>query len=175
MKQVIDRIGSIQLKKLSGTVEQPRFMTDLRSTAKVGILYNALDGDKQVLQLAKWFSNHGVKVISLGFVDEKELGSNFSPNYKTDYFCKRNLTRWNLPKEEDINRFVLEPFDYLINLYREPILPLMGVSALSRAKFRIGPYHSEYIHCYDMMLDMESDRIEDYIEDLKNYIIAYGN
>lgn len=175
MKQVVDKIGSLQLKKISGSVNLGRQMTSLGATKKVGILYDVVEGEKAAINLTKWFSQNGVKVISLGFVDEKELSTDYSPNYKTDYFCKRNLTRWNLPKEEDINRFVLEPFDYLINLYKEPSLPLMGVSAMSRAKFRIGPYHSDYIHCYDMMLSLNSEGIEDYLKELKNYITAYGN
>jgi hypothetical protein len=149
-------------------------MTSLKDTARVGILYNTALAEKQARMLASWFNENGAKVISLGYVDEKELDNEHNPNYKTDYFCRRNLTKLRLPKSADVDRFILEPFDYLICLHKDVLYPILGIAAMSKAKFRVGPYLPNHTHCFDFMLDSKEAGLDYYVEELKNYIKNYG-
>jgi len=174
MNKLIDTFSRKQLRKVADDGGLSREMTSIKQCSKIGIIYNARKQQDAVDKFKSWLMNYGIKVISLGFVDEKVLPSEFSPNYKTDFFCRRNLDRWRLPKTEDVNRFLLEHFDYLIGVFDEAEIPLMGIAAQSKAQFRIGPFHPDFIHCFDMMLQVHDNEIDDYLRSVKNYLLSYG-
>ncbi|MCB9246737.1 MAG: hypothetical protein H6606_09950 [Flavobacteriales bacterium] len=174
MKQVIDHFAGKQLQEWAAGNSGRRTMIAVEQAKRAGIVYPALQYSAEAAELTNWLEKRHVKVVTLGYVPEKELGDQYSPNYKSDFFTKRHLGRWNLPRKDEVSRFSLEDFDYLINLYRTAELPLLGVSALSHARFRIGPYLEGYTCCFDMMFDTQKEGIRAYIDEIKNYIDGYG-
>lgn len=149
-------------------------MIPVEQAKRAGLIYPAPEFDKEAAQLTSWLESRHVKVVCLGFVNEKDLGDAYSPNYKNDFFSKRHLGRWSLPRKDEVSRFALEEFDYLINIYRQAEVPMLGVSALSHARFRIGPYLDGYTMCFDMMFDTRKEGIQAYLDEVKNYIDSYG-
>ena len=77
-----------------------------------------------------------------------------------------NIT-WKIPARIPANRnpsndpivenFILEPFDLLINLCMNYKTPLLYVTALSRAKFKVGKEHPKYTPYYDLMLSVDEN------------------
>jgi hypothetical protein len=65
---------------------------------------------------------------------------------------------YKLPIKERVIRFANEPFDYLLNVFTADELPLVGVSALSKARCRLGTFHKKYTGCYDFMLNEEGTK-----------------
>ena len=174
MNRLLNTISKKQLKKVSDDGSLGREMVPLTDCNSIGIVYNAKKHSIEVEAFGNWLRENGVKVFTMGFVDEKELGHDFTPNYKKEYFCRKNLDRWRLPKKEAVNRFLLEKFDYMIGVFEDAEIPLMAISAQSKAKFRIGPDHPDFIHCFDMLLQVGDNELDDYIRTVKNYLTSYG-
>lgn len=174
MNRILNTISKKQLRKVSDHGALGREMIPLTDCKSIGIIYNARKHSAQVEELGDWARENGVKVFTMGFVDEKELGSEFTPNYKKEFFCRKNLDRWRLPKKDAINRFLLEKFDYMIGIFEDAEIPLMAVAAQSKAHFRIGPYHPDFIECFDMLLQVHDNELDDYIRSVKNYLTSYG-
>ena len=137
----------------------------------VGMVYDveALSW-KTMTQIIRFFESHGKSVTTLGYLDEKELNHNYTPNYKHMFFCKEQVNFWRLPQPATLERFLGTPFDYLINLDVEGSLVLQAVSTYSTAKARIGLYQEPFQFCQDFMIKCEASNGVELIENLKNYI-----
>ena len=66
-------------------------------------------------------------------------------------------------------------FDYLLNLYPSTCLPLLGISALSEAKFRVGPHWEEYDFCFDLMLKAANNDLMQFTDEVLIYLKNFGN
>lgn len=123
-----------------------------------------------VMRFAEELEKKGKKINTLGYLNAKELTGDYIPNYRNDYFCNRDLNKIRLPKEMSVKRFISEPFDYLLNLNVERSFALLGVSALSKAHFRIGKYWKDYTECFDFMIQIREDSLENLIGEIRKYL-----
>jgi len=134
--------------------------TSFNQVKTIGILYNASleETIKEVKHITKKLTAMGKEIYTLGFIDKKVLPPNLEPHTKEDYYCIKDLHWYRLPIKERIIRFANEPFDYLLNVYTADDLPLVGVSALSKAHCRLGTFHRKYTSCYDFMINEKSNQ-----------------
>lgn len=146
-----------------------RKSVNLQEAKEIGILFDATDTDqKQIVEnLAKQLKDQNKKTVLLGFYNFPKPAINFS----FDYFNKKNLN-WHLaPIGHTVEGFINRNFDILINLTVKEILPLEYISAMSHAKFRVGPYNSDKIYCYDLMIDTGDKKDLDHlIDQVKHYL-----
>ncbi len=142
-------------------------MSEIR---QVGVVYDVKKTSTQLLnKVTHYFEAAGKTVISLGFVEEKELGD-LIPNYKEEYFCKKDLNLWKLPKKEAVTKFISSEFDYLINLDMEGRNELQAISTYSVSKTRIGKHFEEYPFAQDFMIKSLAETHEELFNDIKQYI-----
>jgi len=145
-------------------------LKSLKETQDVGVIYDALKTEERVLnKIGHYFESEGKNVITLGFVNTKELGT-FVPNYKEEFYCKKDLNFWNLPKKESVQRFLDKDFDFLVNLDCTGELELQAISAYSMAKTRVGKHIERYAFTQDFMVKTMADSPEDLFEEIKKYI-----
>lgn len=145
----------------------------LEKADRIGVLYRAdeLGQNKEVFAWIKELQAAGKNVKTLGYIDAKTLPAHSVPNEKNDFFCRKDLNVFQLPREQAVKRFASEPFDLLINLYTEPDIMLLGVSSLSEAGLRVGPYFRDFICCMDMMLELDGrGDLSALIGSLKTYL-----
>ncbi len=134
-----------------------RELVPFKKVSRIGIVYRAgvpID-EKHRKQIESEFEKAGKRVMTLGFVDHKEVGTEYQPNVHHDYFARKDLSRLKLPRKTSVMRFVTEPFDYLIYCSEEVSIPLLGITALSRAKCRVGPYFEDLEFGFDLLLKTE--------------------
>ena len=120
------------------------------SAETIGILFNATDLDNRniVEQYAKKLKGQGKKVKLLGFFDNKME----SEHYTFPHFNRKKID-WALrPTGPDVQSFIKEPFDILINVDTETQTHSEYIAALSQACLRVGPY-TQNTFCYDLMID----------------------
>ncbi|NUM31269.1 MAG: hypothetical protein HUU47_02975 [Bacteroidetes bacterium] len=134
--------------------KQIRSTTSFHDIRTIGILYAAdsVEDIKHVKNTTTKLTALGKDIYLLGYYNKKTLPNGVLPHTKDDFFCRKDLKWHNLPKEERINRFANEEFDYLLNVYNPELHPLLGVAALSKAKCRIGTFNKKYINCFDFMI-----------------------
>ena len=171
-ERIITRFGRYFLARNAALNKIDREFIPFSHAKKIGIVYNALNKEEAdlVLKFAALLENKGKVVNTLGYLNRKQLDGEFTPNYRNDFFCNKDLTAMRLPKEMSVKRFISEPFDYLMNLYVQDDFALIGISALSKAKFRIGQYRKEYIECFDLMLKPKEDGLKDLLDEIKYYV-----
>ena len=137
---------------------------------EIGVVYNVNKTSIQLLnKVVHHFEAEGKDVITLGFLEEKELGD-LMPTYKEEYYCKKDINLWKLPKKESMSRFLSKDFDFLINLDMEGRNELQGVSTYSASKTRIGKHFKAYPFAQDFMIKSLADTAEELFNDLKKYI-----
>ena len=171
VKDIIREVAEKYLNILAKGNKQQRKITSFNQVKTIGILYDAseLETIKEVKQATKKLAAMGKEIFTLGFVNKKQIPPNLEPHTKEDYYCKKDLHWYKLPIKERISRFANEHFDYLLNVYTTDKLPLIGVSALSKAHCRLGTFHRKYTGCYDFMINLKGAKST--IEILDAYIL----
>lgn len=149
----------------------------------VGILYKEKGEGFYILvkQYVKYLrSEHGIRdIMALCYIDEKGAVPHYHVHkLKFDYFQKNQLDWRFEPQCDQVRNFVETEYDILIDLEREPSLPLQFVLAESHARFKIGQYQKDNEKYYDLMIDVSKDAtFDEYIKQINHYLtlINRGN
>lgn len=155
-----------KLKTLS-IDRKPICFEDARTVA---ILFDASSPENQVTvsNYKKRLRGMGKKVEVMAFVNNKDQQNT---NYVFKHFNKKNLNWYFHPTGSTISQFINEPYDILMCLHTNPVLPLEYISALSKAHLRVGPYYEDKTFCYDLMIDnMDDDDLNNFIGQIDNVL-----
>ncbi|MFM9945725.1 MAG: DUF6913 domain-containing protein [Bacteroidia bacterium] len=155
MRNIKRRVAEKYLTTLAKANKHPRKIISFSQINTIGILYDATleETINEVKYITKKLMAMGKEIYTLGYINKKVLPPNLEPHTKEDYYCRKDLHWYQLPIKERISRFANEQFDYLLNVYTADQLPLVGVSALSKAHCRLGTFHRKYTGCYDFMIN----------------------
>ncbi|MDA8886692.1 hypothetical protein N9I68_03855 [Bacteroidia bacterium] len=145
-------------------------LKSLSNARDIGVVYDvAKTESRELIKVVNYFESAGKNVITIGYVNSKELGE-YAPNYKEVFFCNKDLNFWKLPKKESVKRFVTKDFDFLINLDCEGQLELQVISTFSVAKTRVGKHIEEFAFAQDFMIKTAAESAEDLFDEIKKYI-----
>ncbi|MBB1150399.1 MULTISPECIES: hypothetical protein [unclassified Myroides] len=75
-------------------------------------------------------------------------------------------------QNQEVKKFIEQPFDLLINFYAKDIVPLLWVSAKSKAKFKVG-IAAVTPRINHFSLEMQELQAAPYIKHLMNYITIF--
>lgn len=126
---------------------------------------------KQYVKYLK--SEFGIRdVLAMSYIDDKkEIPHYHIHRLKYDYFHKGELNFWYEPNCDQVKNFVVKDFDILINLERNPSLPLEFIQAESNAKLKVGYFQEGEEDLYDIMLDLpEQVTFDEYIKQINHYL-----
>jgi hypothetical protein len=141
---------------------------DFESAKSIGILFDGteLGPREQILSYAKQLKSRGKKVKLLAFMNNRQENEGFV--FKS--FNKKELDFFLRPKSEEVREFIETPFDILLNLTPQPVLPLEYIAAVSKALFRVSRYH-EQSEAYEMMVDLpENADIKELIKQIEFFL-----
>lgn len=145
-------------------------LKSLSQVRAVGVVYDAKKTSPQLLQkVIHYFEAIGTKVVTLGFVDDKNQ-TGFERSEMKDFFCAKDLNFWKLPKKQTVSHFVVQDFDYLINFDMEGRNELQAISTYSVAKTRIGKFFENYPFGQDFMVKSCAKTHEELFIDIKKYL-----
>lgn len=96
------------------------------------------DSYKDIFRLFTQLQEHGHNVKLIGYIDEKEVPFYCLPQLAADYFCQKNLNWYGKPNMEQIQDFVKEEYDMLIDFNYRYHPAVMSLLSMSRAKFIVG-------------------------------------
>ena len=150
IEQIRIRFHQKNLEKDLPKQQPKRASMYLDNAASVGILFDGTEPEEReaVLNYAEQLRKQGKKVKVLAFFNNKLKGEQFAyPAFN------RLQMDWTLrPNSREAVEFKEQAFDLLLNLTKKTVLPLDYLAALSKAKFRVGPF-TEKTYCYDLMID----------------------
>lgn len=165
-------------RKLPGKINRDRktAVSNFHDARSVALLYQEKGEGFFILvkQYVKYLkSEYGIRdVMALCYIDDKKEVPHYHVHrLKYDYFHKGELNGWCEPTCDQVKNFVDKEFDILINLEREPSLPLAFVQAGSKAKLKVGYYREGGEDFFDMMLDLpEQATFDEYINQVNHYL-----
>jgi hypothetical protein len=107
----------------------------------VGILFeNTGSTYLMANKMMKFFLARKIKISAIAFEDTKDVeveSRKHVPSY-IKIFTKSDLTWYGKPNCEDVNKFMTQKFDVLIDMSRSSEYVYRYISTLSTAKFKIG-------------------------------------
>lgn len=151
-----ERIFRWKLNRLPAA-ERERKGCSLKHADSVGLVYLERDHGhyREIKDLAKRLKEEfGVKRVGMmSFVPEegKDTPTWLVKKLDSGYFCKSDLNWFGWPVKE-FEAFVDTPFDILIDLEVEPVLPLKFVVRSSMAGMKVGVDHPEWNSDLDVRL-----------------------
>jgi hypothetical protein len=168
------KIGLKRMRREYRNIRRTPRVSNLSSAQSVGLIYRVDDEEK--LEVVKNYVKHlkeeeGIrKVFALGYVEGKELPEFLKAKLEFDYFCFKDMS-WDFhPTGNAPKNFCEEAFDILIDMEREEIIPLRHVLNRSKARLKVGYYTQDFMHFYDIMIDVKTNEIVDYIAQVNYYL-----
>lgn len=166
-------IGNMIFMRRMRLPQKRRQVVSFDAARKIGMLYDAtLESDyESVKNYVKLIRAEHKEVIALGYVDGKDLSRNQFAQLGLDFFTRKDL-RWNMiPNSLEVKNFINEPFDILINLNDGNCFPLSYISAMSKARFRIGRYSKKNLHYFDFLIEAgNSTSLPQFIKEADRYL-----
>ncbi len=159
-------------KEIKG-FQRNRKVIGIHDAKKIGVLYNATEMED--FEIVKTYVRKLLadkkEVVSLGYVDKKELPATQFAKLGLDFFSRKNLNWYMVPNSPLVENFINEEFDILINLNIGLCFPLQYISAISKAKFRVGQYDMKNTGFYDFMIHTpKNETLKHFIEQTDYYL-----
>ncbi len=165
-----ERIFCWRLNRLT-PAERERKGCTLSNASSVGLLYLERDHAhfREIKELSRRLKEEfGVKRVGMmSFVptDSKETPNWLVKKLDSGYFCKSDLNWYGWPSKE-FEAFVDTPFDILIDLELEPVLPLKFVMRSSVASMKVGVDSAEWNRDLDVRLVVTTAQEEAEMEEV---------
>jgi len=166
------KIAFYILNKKLKRLNRKRGIFNLENAKKIGVIYNATH--QKNYEIAKKFISNIKKlnndVISLGFVDSKEVLDFYDKTIKNQFFSRKNLNWYRKPNNPFIDEFISQNFDILIDLSVINDFPIQYIIALSQAKFKVGKFKDKNSY-YDFMIDLNNKQDPELLIDQINHYL----
>ena len=152
--------------------ERNREVHNIRSARRVGVIYDATNREtyETVKKFIHYLKEERKQVSTLGFIDTKDENQLITPKLEYDFFSRIDLNWLNRPNKLEVDNFIEERFDILIDLNTSNCFPLKYICALSKAKFKVGKFGVEN-RLYDFMVNIEEGvSFKQFIVQLRHYL-----
>lgn len=158
-KKLRSAIASYLLSREIKLSKRKGVSVSLEAASTIGIVYDS--SSEKVYELIK----KTVKdlramqkdVLALGYYNKKELPPMRFAKLGMDFFTRKALNWQMKPSGTVVSNFIALPFDILIILHSEQIIPIRFIAAHSHAKFKIGKFDSRNEQVCDMMIDTREE------------------
>ncbi|MGB0839641.1 MAG: DUF6913 domain-containing protein [Chitinophagales bacterium] len=143
-------------------------VVNLKQAKTVGILFDCNNEThvEAVQKYVRTLEKQKKQVTLLAYV-EKQLATE---TFEFPVFSKKDLTWYWQPKPEAVSEFVQQPFDILINAFLAPSAFFEYIAIFSKAKFRVGPYLENRVHCFDLMINGTEDNLPSFFKKVDHYL-----
>ena len=161
-KRLKEKIGKKQLGKVLRRRKHKAFAVNFSDVRSLGVIYpaNEESGFRQVKKLVEALPRE-IKVSTLGYSDSKELKEFHIQPEGFRFFCHADLNWYFRPVSDTVREFISTPFDVLIDLSKEEVLPINFVVADSHARLITGRYKENAN--YDFMIMPGEDQRDTYL------------
>ena len=161
------RILNYKSSKANKSLEGIRNARPFASSTEVGLVFTIEDQSKHnsVKKFIQKLEASGKKVQALCYLPK---GAN-NHEFLFDFFEKNEVNFWGVYKNEKVEQFVHQSYDFLYVLDKE-IGPLIAnIIARSHAKCRIGCSNSKNEEYLEFMIKSKTHNYDEIFDDFYNY------
>jgi hypothetical protein len=170
-KKIRIKVGNYFLNRRLRHLKRKRQLLGFEASSTVGVLFktdNLLDFES-VRKFLLYLHEKQNQVFAIGFIDNKKIPDYFLMKKGFNFFTRKELTFFFIPKSKVVDDFLEKQFDILIDLSTDNSFPLQYISSMSRSKFKIGR-SANGSKCFDLMIDTEKNNKVDFlVEHIKHY------
>ncbi len=148
--KLIEKYAYKKLEHKFNDVHRRVFLPPLETVIKVGVIWKPEYQDAYNF-LHEYFVHSQVIFRNLCIFEDEE-----PKQYSSNTITKKDLNWLGLPKSGIIDSFIQTDFDLLFNVALEQNLVLDYVTALSRAKFKIG-WSEKTDHFFDLNINISAN------------------
>ena len=161
------------MKEMKKIVREPEIVS-FEEAGRIGILYDATDerdSDSVKKYIKEIRANYKKDILAMGYVDKKETHKSQYAQFGLDFFTRKDLNFQMIPVNPIVINFINNDFDILINLNSGKCFPLRYISAMSKARFRVGRYSNNNTIYFDMMVKLHGEPpIRTVIEEIEHFL-----
>lgn len=175
LKKWLEKFGEYKLKKRQDVRNKPK-VTNFGRARSVAVLYREKGEGFFILvkQYVKYLkAEQGIpEVLAMAYIEDPDR----IPHYhlhrlRYDYFTAKDTDWFSEPDCEQTANFREKEFDILIDLEKDPPLPLRFLVKSCKSKFKVGYYSEENADLYDMMIKTQ-DRatFDEFVKQVNHYL-----
>lgn len=150
--------------------ERERRVVSLKKAQTIGMVCEITDEDsyKNYFAIFSKLQSMASKVQMLGYIDDKVVPFYCLEQLAADYFCNKNINWYGKPEMVQIDDFVKNDFDMLIDFSQRSLAPIKYVLTLSHANFLVGG-NEEHRDYYDLLIEGVGDSGKKLLENIYLY------
>jgi hypothetical protein len=167
-------LGQYRFMKEMKRMKRKPEVVNFDEALKIGLLYDATDerdSDTVKNYVKSVRANYKKDIIAMGYIDRKAPQKSQYAQFGLDFFTRKDLNFQMIPVNPIVKNFINEKFDILINLNSGKCFPLQYISAMSKARFRVGRYSNGNAVFFDMMIKLKGEpAIRTVIEEIEHFL-----
>lgn len=164
--------GNIVLRKKLKLKKRYKQVYNLKTAKRLGIVFDATEKKnyEHVSGFVKDIRLKGIEVKVLGYVEKSDVPDEYLMKKNFSYFLKKSVNWYHKPVNPDVEKFLKDKFDILIDLSLCNDYLFKYIVALSPSRFKVGKF-DENNDYYDLMIKLEKDKETKYfIEQVRHYL-----
>lgn len=166
--------GKAILRKKIRNLKRVKFKGSLDSVKDIGIVWDA-SGIQDLSFLSKFqqkMQERNIDVKIIGYYPGEELPDRLLAIRYLSCFKRKDLNFFYIPVSAEAEKFIKTPFDVLIDVNLNNLLPLEYITALSVASLKVGLFNeNNSISYFELMIEAgKKPVLNDYLDNVIYYL-----
>jgi hypothetical protein len=166
--------GKSILRKKLARMKRTKFKGNISTARTIGIVWDAINPDDFTIlsQLHQKMHQKNIEVKIIGYFPGKNLPDRCTAIRYLTCLKKQDINFFYRPVSTEANSFISTKFDILIDINFQKLFPLVYISTISAAGFKVGLYDAENENTiYDLMIELKkSTDINTYLNQILYYL-----
>jgi hypothetical protein len=144
--------------------------SNFETTQTMGVIFPVgADPDELLKRLKQTVKDYKIQMTYIIYLPQNKLPEGTRTLYSRIIFSDNECNWYGKPDMSEINDFIHEKFDMLLDLSMQRQFPLQYIVAASQAAFKIGCRCDKTSNPYDFLL-VGSDSEQDFVTNLEKYL-----
>jgi hypothetical protein len=173
-KNIRLKIGKLILSKKVARMKRVVYYSNFMSIRNIGIVWDA-SRPSEFASLSRFhqkMQDIKIEVSIFGYFPGNNLPDQYTAIRYLRCIRKDEINKFYHPASSETNSFIRNPFDILIDINFDKLFPLLYVTALSRARLKVGLFTNEASESpFDLMMELKNPvDIDGYLAQVIQYL-----
>ncbi len=170
-KNIFRRFNNFSIKRRVAKIKRKKSTVNFTTAKTALILIDGLaaENNEHIFKFVTFLNENNIETTQLFFFNMKEKVEN-NAKENVFHFSKKDTDITGKPKSQLVNTILQKEFDLLFDFSIEKYFFLNYITALSKAKLKIGLYSDALLY-FDLMINLGEDvSMDKYIKEVKFYL-----
>jgi hypothetical protein len=168
------KIGNLILCKKLARIKRVVHYSNFKSVKNIGIVWDASQTGEftSLSRFHQRMQDIKIEVTIFGYFPGKNLPDQYTAIRYLRCIRKDEINSFYHPDSSETDAFIRNPFDILIDINFNKLFPLICLTSLSRARFKVGLFNNESPESpFDLMMNLKNQvNIDDYLTQVIRYL-----